>query len=244
MVNSSTSGPNLSFFTNAWEVGRASMATDSASCSTVDPPANCFLFMVRFLNVVASALLRDPVRLGSAVLSTHGGLFSVRVASLRRMDNNGTSNAERRTSSAIEDLLRRKASMESASRFKWLFTYSIKTHVRYRAGAKGLVKIFCTTASNFFPSTGLMNTICEQNEKGMIMDTQIHKSKHVYTHTYIPWVAWVVLPWVGPWRIVLPPCVCGRSCLHWRLGRATLPVSFYWHWNNELRLLFLLLVLL
>jgi len=122
-VNFSTSGPNLSFFTSAWAVGRVSTASDSASCSKFDAAANRFLLVLRFFHVMVSSVVSGPMRAGGSVRRTHGGLFSVRVTSLLRMVSSGTSNAERRTSSVIADLLRRMASMESASCLMRFFAY-------------------------------------------------------------------------------------------------------------------------
>jgi hypothetical protein len=72
---------------------------------------------------MVSSVVSGPMRAGGSVRRTHGGLFSVRVTSLLRMVSSGTSNAERRTSSVIADLLRRMASMESASCSMRFFAY-------------------------------------------------------------------------------------------------------------------------
>ena len=109
--------------TATWAVGRVSTASDSACCSKFDAAANRFLLVLRFFNVMVSSVVSGPMRAGGSVRRTHGGLFSVRVTSLLRMVRSGFSNAERRTSSVIADLLRRMASMESASRLMRFFAY-------------------------------------------------------------------------------------------------------------------------
>jgi hypothetical protein len=51
----------------------------------------------RGVKILVFSIVSGPMKAGGSVRRTHGGLFSVRVASLLRMVSSGTSNAERRT---------------------------------------------------------------------------------------------------------------------------------------------------